>query len=93
MKPGIGYEMRTNCIKFPGRLLIIVEIQILPNNVTPTYHVLVGDVQGDEEADRVYKKIEATYSFDVTNTSTYKPVDDDVFHWMPSNWPLPAWTC
>ncbi len=93
MKPGIGYEMRTNCIKFPGRLLIIVEIQIIPNNVTPTYHVLVGDVQGDEEADRVYKKIEATYSFDVTNTSTYKPVDDDVFHWMPSNWPLPAWTC
>lgn len=91
MRPGIGYEMRTNCIKFPGRLLIIVEVQILPNNVTPTYHVLVGDVEGDEESEKIYNKIEATYSLNITNASIYKPIDDDTFHWLPSHWPLPAW--
>jgi len=91
MKPQLGYEMRTNCIKFPGKLLIIVEIQILPNNSTPTYHVVVGDVDGEEESDRIYKKIEVTYSFDIINAGSYKPVNNDIFHWMPSYWPLPAW--
>ncbi|WDH23626.1 HNH endonuclease [Pseudomonas chlororaphis] len=91
MQPGIGYEMRTNCIRFPGRLLIIVEIQIYPNNGTPAYHVLVGDVEGHAESDRVFAKVEATYSVDVTDIGLYKPVADDAFHWMPSSWPLPAW--
>lgn len=91
MKPGLGYELRTNCIKFPGRLLIMAEIRILPNNETPAYHVLVGDVEGETEANRIFEKIEATYSIDVTDISLYTPIVDDAFHWMPSKWPLPAW--
>lgn len=89
--PGVGYEMRTNCIKFPGRLLIVVEIRILPNNGTPAYHVVVGDVEGEAEAYRVFEKIEATFSIEITDVNAYKPVVDDAFHWMPSKWPLPAW--
>jgi len=90
-KPGIGYEMNSHCIKFPDRLLIIAEIQLLANNTTPTYHVLVGDVEGAIEASRVFEKIEATFSFDVKDISTYTPIADDAFHWMPSKWPLPDW--
>lgn len=89
--PGIGYELRTNCIKFPGKMLIIVEIRILPNNGTPAYHVLVGDVEGDAEAHRVREKIEATYSIDITDINSYKPNSDEDFHWTPSKWPLPTW--
>lgn len=91
LKPGIGYELKSHCIKFPGRLLIMSEIQFLSNCHTPSYHVLVGDVQGSAEVDRVYEKIEANYSIDVIDTKKYKLGHDETFHWMPSQWPLPAW--
>ncbi|WP_223496791.1 HNH endonuclease [Pseudomonas sp. A-RE-26] len=90
-KEGIGYEIKTNCIKFPKRLLIIVEIQLLSNASTPSYHVFVGDVVGESEIKRAYDKIEATWAVEVDYDHCYKAVSDDAFHWMPSHWPLPAW--
>jgi len=91
MQPEIGYELRTNCAKFLDTLLIMAEIQFLPNCQTPIYHVLVGDVIGASEVNRVLRKIKATCTVDVIDTSLYRKPSDEKFHWMPSKWPLPAW--
>lgn len=91
IQPGIGYELRTNCVNFLDKLLIVVEIQFLPNCQTPVYHVLVGDVSGTSEVTRVLGKIAATYTVTVADASLYRKPSDDNFHWMPGKWPLPAW--
>ncbi|MNN23093.1 hypothetical protein D3C81_1364770 [compost metagenome] len=90
-QPGIGYTLKSHCIRSLGRLLIISEIQFLPNCQTPAYHVVVGDVEGAAEADRVFEKIEATYSVDVLDVEKYEMRAEASFHWMPFQWPLPAW--
>ncbi|WP_449439593.1 hypothetical protein [Pseudomonas migulae] len=90
-QPDIGYELKSHCIRSAGRLLIISEIQFLSNCRTPKYHVVVGYVEGEVETTRVFEKIEATYSVDISDTELYKMRTEDAFHWMPFQWPLPAW--
>jgi len=90
-QPGIGYELKSHCIRSPGRLLIISEIQFVSNCSTPNYHVVVGDIEGEVETDRIFEKIEATCSVDILDIEQYKMRAGDAFHWMPFQWPLPAW--
>jgi hypothetical protein len=90
-QPGIGYALNTNCIKFPNRLLIVVDIRLVANCETPVYHVVVGDVTGEIEIAKVLSKIAATVSVEVREGHSYvKPLDPSL-HWMPATWPLPAW--
>ncbi|RUL68414.1 hypothetical protein EKH80_23500 [Dyella choica] len=91
IQPGIGYELRTNCVNFLDKLLIVAEIQFQPDYQTPAYHVLVGDVSGTTEVNRVLEKIAATSTVTVVDASLYRKPSDDSFHWMPDRWPLPAW--
>jgi len=88
---GVGYSLSTNCVKFPSKLLLIVEVRLVSNCGTPAYHVVVGDVTGESEIAKVLSKVEATIFIEVKENHHYlKPSDPD-FHWMPARWPLPAW--
>lgn len=90
IKPELGYEMKTIYLKAPDKLLIIVEIRILPNSSTPTYHIVVGYVEGEKNSDQIYEKFKRTDSFDITNRSTKDSINNEDLHWMPSIWPLPG---
>jgi hypothetical protein len=87
--PGIGYELSSHCIGTTENLLLVAEIRLFANCHTPVYHVIIGTVTGRERVTRVTRKIEATYSVTIENPITYKPIQDDKFHWMPRLWPLP----
>ena len=89
---GVGYSMGTNFIRFPDRLLLIAEIRLFANCMTPVYHVVVGDVVGSEAVANAMLKIEATIEVKVSDERLYKKPDLPQFHWMPIAWPMPGWS-
>ena len=86
-QPASGYTLRTVQISSNESTLILVEVRLLANNDTPTYHVVVGETQGIKNMERVNRKLTAIYppekgaSFDFENASASH-------HWAPSVWPV-----
>ena len=88
---GLGYVMNTVGFIRDDRLMLIAEIRLFANNGTPTYHVVVGDVHGQERTAAVLQKvgpIELSDASQAPQATTISRGD----HWMPSRWPLPFWT-
>lgn len=86
-QPASGYSLRTIQISTNEGTLIVVEVRLLANNDTPTYHVVVGSVNGKEKMERVNEKLSKIYppekgpSFDLGNAPAG-------YHGEPSVWPV-----
>ncbi|MGC4025923.1 MAG: hypothetical protein QM744_12695 [Mesorhizobium sp.] len=75
-----------NCLAGDAeRILLIVEVRLLALLPVPTYHVVVGDVVGRQNVQRVSKKIgdDAWTHISAFPQQINAP-------WAPSIWPLPA---
>lgn len=53
----IGYSMNIFQMSAPEKTYLGVEMRLLANNDTPSYHVIVGEVTGKENMDRIDTKI------------------------------------
>lgn len=92
MLPGIGYSMDSHLFGSSDRAVVMAEIRLFANNGTPTYHVVVGDVWGEQNVKRVREKIAATCTVDMPSRFDSPRVLPDSLHWMPRVWPLNHWT-
>lgn len=90
--PGIGYSMSSHLFGTADRAVIAAEIRLFADNCTPSYHVVVGDVLGQENVNRVKEKIAATYTVDMPPMFNSPRIPPDNLHWMPRVWPLKHWT-
>jgi hypothetical protein len=86
-QPEFGYVLRTIQVSANNRMLLVVEVRLLANNDTPTYNVVVGEVIGSENMERISAKLDAEQptenvgSFDLTNTINITPL-------TPNVWPV-----
>jgi len=89
--PGLGYVMNTAGFIRDDRLMLITEMRLFANNGTPTYHVVVGDVRGQERIAAALEKVGPIELSEVTQApkATTISMGD---HWMPDRWPLPFWS-
>ncbi len=86
--PHLGYNLRTISCGTSDYLLIVAEVRIVANNHTPTYHVVVGDVKGEDKVNYVRAKLDGPDDFSVTYTSVPQAIKSDEYYWMPRVWPL-----
>jgi hypothetical protein len=90
-EPHNGYVLNTLGFIETGRMMLLAEIRLFSNLHTPTYHVVVGDVQGAEKIEALLKMlapINVTGPRNVPTSPESSPLDT---HWMPRAWPLPFW--
>jgi hypothetical protein len=83
----VGYILRTAGFGTSERLMLIAEIRLFSNNSTPTYHVVVGDVSGQQQVASVLEKIGPHAHIGEISASA----SDKDGHWAPRVWPLPFW--
>ena len=88
---GMGYVLGNFGFGTPENLMIMSSVRLLANNHTPNYHVVVGDVRGRENVERVIRKIgEVEIKLISENSAADNELgnENDLF---PSVWPLPSW--
>jgi hypothetical protein len=86
--PHLGYNLRTISCGTSDHLLIVAEVRIVANNHTPTYHVVVGDVKGEDKVTYVREKLDGSDDFLVTYRFMPQAIKSDEYYWMPRVWPL-----
>jgi hypothetical protein len=70
-------------------MMLVAEIRLFANAGTPTYHVVVGDVIGNEKVAAMLTKAEGMITVELVTWPAASAVKQE--HWMPSVWPLPFW--
>lgn len=86
---GLGYKISSHCFGTSNHLLLVAEIRILADSHTPVYHVVVGDMSGEDQVSHVRQKFQATYEVTIPDNSSGPQSPADDHHWMPRIWPLP----
>jgi hypothetical protein len=81
---GIGYVLRTACFGTEERLMLMAEIRLFANKVTPVYHVVVGDVSGSKQVAAMHEKLGP-------DAMVEDPLARSDIHLAPRAWPLPFW--
>ena len=83
----VGYNLTTVAFGDHSRIFLVAEIRLYANAHTPVYHVVVGDVLGDENVAAALRKLdgETTVLSPRSFMSNARPPD----HWFPRVWPLP----
>ena len=56
-EPDNGYRLTTLYSDHADKMLLLVEVRLLANTHAPTYHVVVGDVSGGDQARRIREKL------------------------------------
>ncbi len=84
----VSYSMSTHTFSDNKQMLIIAEIRLLSDNHTPSYHVVIGSVEGEEEIKRVSSKVTATYAVTIPPGTDATQNPENKFHWMPRVWPV-----
>lgn len=87
----MGYVLRTFGCGDHDRLLLVAEVRLYANNQTPVYHVVVGDVVGAGQVDKVWQKLSAADAIEINSSMIpgYTALGEN--HWVPRVWPLPYW--
>ena len=83
----VGYRLSTFGFGTPERVMLVAEIRLFANVATPTYHVVVGDVFGEEKVAAIVR-LEGVIVEPATWPAASTEKQD---HWMPSVSPLPFW--
>lgn len=84
----LGYSLRTVQISASDRTLIVVEVRLLANNDTPTYHVVVGEVIGRENLERISAKLNAVQPTEKIVGFDSASALSSGYHWVPQVWPV-----
>lgn len=84
----LGYSLRVVQLSTVDRTLLMVEIRLLANNDTPTYHIVVGEVDGRENVDRISKKLNAVQPAEKAEEVTRQSAPLSGYPWIPQVWPL-----
>ena len=87
-EPENGYSLSTVGFGSSFRLMLIALIRLYANTHSPAYHVVVGDVAGAENVERIMQKIDVTIG-DV-NLLQHSASESSA-HWLPWKLPLPFW--
>jgi hypothetical protein len=61
--------------------MLVAQVRLYANTGAPTYHVVVGDVTGEEHVDGVVQKL--------GKQDDISPISEP---WLPDVFPLPFWT-
>ncbi len=94
----IGYRTSHMAFGTESQLLLVAEVRLLANEHTPTYHVIVGYVEGSSEVQNVREKWgpENLASFSHAPNGILTPQPNSSIstttshaHWLPKVWPLP----
>jgi len=85
-QPELGYSLRVIEVSNSDRTLIVVEVRLLANNDTPTYHVVVGEVIGKENMECIGAKLNARQPS--TDTIDLEVGISSGYHWIPQVWPV-----
>jgi HNH endonuclease len=88
-EPGIGYRLSSNRFGTRTKQVLVAEIRLVANNHTPTYHVIVGKVEGMDRVSNVVERLDTRCSVDMPESFDIPREPPDDLHWMPRNWPLP----
>ena len=89
---GLGYVLRTAGFGTPDRLMLMAEVRLLANNQSPTYHVVVGDVEGKDRIGAALAKLgDIEINIQPGAPTGIAPATEHP-HWMPGIWPLPYWS-
>lgn len=83
----IGYILSTRAFGTRERIMLVAVIRLYSNNHTPTYHVVVGSVQGADRVEKAVRKM-GPVIFDVLPPAGG---ETELAHWMPRCVPLPFW--
>lgn len=89
--PQNGYVLNTRGFIEMGRMMLLAEIRLFSNLHTPTYHVVVGDVQGIENIEALLKKLGPITVDGVRNAPLSSESSSLNTHWIPRITPLPFW--
>lgn len=81
-EPDNGYSLATAVFGSGTRLMLVARVRLYANTHAPTYHVVVGDIDGAENVKRVSQKLDTQPN---DSTSSAEP-------WYPDVLPLPFWT-
>lgn len=84
-EPNIGYRLQTAVFGARNRILLLALVRLLANTSAPAYHVVVGEVNGEENVVSTLTKL----GVDVANLPPSAPRSDA--HWAPDVSPLPFW--
>ena len=85
-EPDNGYSLSTAGFGSSNRLMLVAIVRLYANTHSPVYHVVVGDVAGPENVERVIRKLGATDSSLALSSAAPTPA-----HWQPQVLPLPFW--
>lgn len=85
-QPDIGYSLSTAIFGSSTKIMLVAVIRLYANTRAPAYHVVVGDVSGEDNVSRVISKLNLSDE-DTTLTSSGPSQP----HWAPSILPLPFW--
>ncbi len=86
-QPNEGYSLTTAQVSADDRTLIIVLVRLIANCDTPTYHVVVGEVAGRENVERVNNKLERVAPSGQGGYDLSNPTAKNQF-WLPRVWPV-----
>jgi hypothetical protein len=83
-------DLETKRVLSVAQMMLLTEIRLFANAGTPTYHVVVGDVTGNEKVAAMLTKAEGMITVE---PMTWPGASDNKSkHWMPHIWPLPFCT-
>ena len=86
--PGMGYVLRVMGFGTHNHIVIMAEVRLIADNHTPIYHVVVGDVSGASNVERMFHNLDSVdFAFHGPDSVTWKKSRDE-HHWMPEVWPL-----
>lgn len=88
---GIGYSLGTRLFGSMDHLTVIATIRLFANNLSPTYHVIVGDIVGRETVARAMPKIGPGQMNILAPPAPFHLEPAKEQHWLPSATNLAFW--
>jgi len=61
---------------------------MVANCHTPVYHVVVGEINGREQIQKLAKKLDEISFLSIADEYCGEIALGDDFHWVPTHWPM-----
>lgn len=89
-EPNIGYQLASHRFGTDSLQVITAAVRLLANCDTPTYHVVIGIVRGQEQVREVSSRLKAQIAVDMPPAFDEPRIPPPDLHWMPRVWPIQA---
>jgi len=87
-EPNVGYRLVSHRFGTDSFQVITATVRLLANCDTPTYHVVVGLVRGQERVREVSHRLEAQFAVNMPAAFDEPRIPPSELHWMPRVWPI-----